>query len=92
MSSTGKTLYVVCDGPPTPSGSRFLDVEDDEGRSHVGRWTQGDDGLWRMPIKVGSGAQRTLLMRTLGRLKAICPADSKATESLISDIIKELEE
>lgn len=92
MSSTGKTIYVVCDGPPTPSGSRFLDVEDDEGRSYVWRWTQGDDGFWRMPINVGSDVQRKLLMRALWYLKTGCPADSEITESLISDIIKELEE
>lgn len=92
MSSIEKTIYVVCDGPPTPSGSRFLDVEDDEGRSYVGRWTQGEDGFWRTPINVGSWSQRRLLVRALWYLKAGCPTDSKITEPLISDIIKELEE
>lgn len=40
-----RTLHIVFDRLPCPDGARFIDVEDDTGRSvRVGEWRQRPDG------------------------------------------------
>lgn len=44
---------IVFDGPPGPEGGRFVEVEDDEGRSiDSGDWRQRTDGLWELVIAI----------------------------------------
>jgi hypothetical protein len=42
---------IVFDGPPGPQAPRFVEVEDDEGRSiRYGVWVQRDDGTWVLQV------------------------------------------
>jgi hypothetical protein len=46
------TIDIVFDGPPGPEAGRFVEVEDDSGKSiSVGEWIHRPDGFWalRMP-------------------------------------------
>lgn len=44
-------IYIVFDGPPGPDGPRFVEVEDDKGRSiDIGKWDVHDDQLWSLRI------------------------------------------
>lgn len=40
-------IDIVFDGPPGPVAGRFVEVEDENGRSiSVGKWVQREDGYW----------------------------------------------
>lgn len=48
-------INFIFDGPPGPDGGRFVEVEDDEGKSiRVGQWEAdprpGHEGLWRLRL------------------------------------------
>ena len=44
-------LHIVFDGPPGPVAGRFVEVENDAGRSlSVGYWVERPDGLWELVI------------------------------------------
>lgn len=44
-------INVVFDGPPSPDGPRFIDVETDDGRSLMaGEWVERPDGRWVLRI------------------------------------------
>ena len=44
-------VNVVFDGPPSHESGRFVEVEDDEGRSvKVGEWRQRPNGWWALRI------------------------------------------
>jgi hypothetical protein len=48
-----KYVDIVFDGPPAPESGRFVEVEDDTGRSiNLGEWIHRPDGFWalRLPI------------------------------------------
>jgi hypothetical protein len=48
-----RRIDVVFDGPPGPDPGRFVEVEDETGRSvDIGEWVQRPDGFWvlRIPI------------------------------------------
>lgn len=46
-----KHIDFVFDGPPGPEGPRFVEVENEEGKSiRVGRWLERDDGFWVIRI------------------------------------------
>lgn len=45
-------LDIVFDGPPGPDGGRFVEVEDDTGKSvNWGEWVKRDDGYWALRLK-----------------------------------------
>jgi hypothetical protein len=40
-------IDIVFDGPPSPEGPRFVEVEDPRGKSiNFGEWVQRPDGYW----------------------------------------------
>jgi hypothetical protein len=42
---------VVFDGPPGPDAPRFVEVEDDQGRSiRYGQWLQRDHNVWVLRV------------------------------------------
>lgn len=46
-------IDVVFDGPPAPESGRFVEVEDEHGRSvKIGEWIEptADDPYWRLRI------------------------------------------
>lgn len=46
-------IDVVFDGPPGPQSGRFVEVEDDEGRSiKFGEWIQRRDGYWILRFRL----------------------------------------
>ena len=50
-------IDVVFDGPPGPDAGRFVEVEDDAGRSvDVGEWIERHDGFWALRIQVPTSA------------------------------------
>jgi len=55
-------IDIVFDGPPGPEGPRFVEVEDEQGRSiKVGEWLQRPDGYWVLRIPkdtFDAGAQK----------------------------------
>ena len=49
---TMSKIHIVFDGPPGPQAGRFVEVEDDEGRSvKVGEWHHRTDGLWELVLE-----------------------------------------
>jgi hypothetical protein len=45
------SLHIIFDGPPGTTPGRFVEVEDDEGRSvRAGEWHKRPDGLWELVI------------------------------------------
>ena len=50
--SEGKFIDIVFDGPPGPVCGRFVEVEDQDGKSiNAGEWIQRDDGYWVLRFK-----------------------------------------
>ena len=44
-------LHIVFDGPPGPTAGRFIEVEDDSGKSiRVGKWKDCKNGYWELVI------------------------------------------
>lgn len=42
-----KTINIVFDGPPGPVAGRFVEVEDESGKSiSFGQWEEREDGYW----------------------------------------------
>jgi hypothetical protein len=51
-------INIVFDGPPGPQPPRFIEVEDDTGRSiNVGEWHELRDGYWALRIDLNQTAQ-----------------------------------
>lgn len=45
------SLHVLFDGPPSHESGRFVEVEDDSGKSvRAGEWVERSDGLWDLVI------------------------------------------
>jgi hypothetical protein len=45
-----KKIRILFDGPPGPESGRFIEVEDEEGKSfNAGPWTE-EDGVWVLTI------------------------------------------
>ena len=52
-------LDIVFDGPPGPESGRFVEVENQQGRSvNVGEWIQRPDGFWVLRFNSDSFAQQ----------------------------------
>ena len=53
---TGARFFdIVFDGPPSHESGRFVEVEDEHGKSiHVGGWIDRGNGLWALRIAVKS--------------------------------------
>ena len=46
-----KAINIIFDGPPGPESGRFVEVEDDDGKSiTIGEWIERDDGYWVLRI------------------------------------------
>ena len=46
---TERSYHIVFDGPPSHEAGRFVEVEDDDGRSIApGEWKDRGDGLWEL--------------------------------------------
>ncbi|TDW95370.1 MULTISPECIES: hypothetical protein [Kribbella] len=51
MANEVQAINVIFDGPPAPDAGRFVEVEDDRGRSlSIGEWIERPDGLWALRI------------------------------------------
>ena len=49
---TPRVINIVFDGPPGREGPRFVEVEDDAGRSiRFGEWVPLGDGFWALRIE-----------------------------------------
>lgn len=47
-----KHVDIVFDGPPGPEAGRFVEVEDDTGKSiKFGEWLQRSDGYWVLRLE-----------------------------------------
>jgi hypothetical protein len=45
-------IDIVFDGPPGPEAGRFVEVEDDAGKSiKFGEWVERPDGYWVLRLK-----------------------------------------
>ena len=45
-------IDIVFDGPPGPTAGRFVEVEDDTGKSiSFGEWVERPDGYWALRLK-----------------------------------------
>jgi hypothetical protein len=48
-----RQIDIVFDGPPGPNSGRFVEVEDDAGRSvDVGDWIEREDRYWALRIQI----------------------------------------
>lgn len=51
-SSQGNYVYIVFDGPPAATAGRFVEVEDDVGKSiSIGEWIERPDKLWALRLE-----------------------------------------
>ena len=51
MQDARKHIDIVFDGPPGHESGRFVEVEDETGRSiEFGEWMQRQDGFWVLRI------------------------------------------
>lgn len=72
-----KNINIIFDGPPSHESGRFVEVEDDNGKSiKVGEWIKRDDGLWALKINLSKP------------LTTPSNADSKTEDKKTSDIPK----
>jgi len=52
-ASLTRQIDVVFDGPPAPNAGRFVEVDDESGRSvNVGEWVERPDGYWALRFRV----------------------------------------
>jgi hypothetical protein len=52
-AALSKQIEVVFDGPPGRNAGRFVEVEDEAGRSvNVGQWVERPDGYWALRIQI----------------------------------------
>ena len=52
-TALSRTIDIVFDGPPGPKAGRFVEVEDESGRSvDVGKWVERSDGYWALRIRI----------------------------------------
>ena len=52
-----RQIDVVFDGPPGPEPGRFVEVEDESGRSiDVGEWVERADGYWGLRFRISAAA------------------------------------
>ena len=52
-----RQIDVVFDGPPGPRAGRFVEVEDEAGRSiDVGEWVERPDGYWALRSRISAVA------------------------------------
>lgn len=50
-----KHIDIVFDGPPGPESGRFVEVEDDAGKSiSFGEWVKREDGYWALRLKANA--------------------------------------
>jgi hypothetical protein len=50
-----RQIDVVFDGPPGPNAGRFVEVEDEAGRSiDLGVWLERPDGHWALRLQVSA--------------------------------------
>lgn len=55
-----KHIDIVFDGPPGPEAGRFVEVENDQGRSiRFGKWVQRPDGYWVLRFTVADAQAAT---------------------------------
>lgn len=51
-TTMNKTIDIVFDGPPWPEAGRFVEVEDQDGKSiSIGEWVERPDGFWALRIQ-----------------------------------------
>lgn len=51
LDEARRPLHIVFDGPPSHKSGRFVEVEDEHGRSiNAGEWRERFDGLWELII------------------------------------------
>ena len=56
-AALSRQIDIVLDGPPGPSSGRFVEVEDEAGRSiDVGKWVERPDGYWALRIPIATAA------------------------------------
>lgn len=54
-----KEIRILFDGPPNHESGRFVEVEDESGKSiRVGEWRERHDGLWELVLDPGDLVNR----------------------------------
>lgn len=54
-AALSRQIDIVFDGPPGPNSGRFVEVEDEAGRSvDVGDWIERRDGYWALRIQIST--------------------------------------
>jgi len=52
MTSECCAVNIIFDGPPGPEGGRFVEVENDDGKSiNYGEWRELEGGCWALRIE-----------------------------------------
>jgi hypothetical protein len=76
-------LHIVLDGPPGPGGGRFVEVEDDQGRSAACRWREREDGTWELVIRRGDVPDEAALCECGASL--VCMVCDTCAEHCLTD-------
>lgn len=84
------SLHILFDGPPGHDGGRFIEVEDDSGKSvNAGPWSQRPDGLWELTIDANAPLLLAQRDKLLYSLKCILNSDVGHTMSRHQGVAKE---
>ena len=80
--ATVAKICIIFDGPPSHDAGRFVEVENEAGKSiRVGNWRERDDELWSLDIEVGD-------METFIDEHGVCVARDKHQER--ADVLRKM--
>lgn len=102
MTNNAKTadcLHIIFDGPPSPEGLRFIEVETPDGKSiNAGEWSERPDGRWQLvighaaPNQIGA-AEVEVGQAVYKRIDALMDADPRGPElNYLADLVSSVEE
>jgi len=88
--SRTENLHFVFDEPTSPEGAKFIEVEDDSGKSiNIGEWRERPDDLWELivPRSVDGADRIAVLESTLRSLvkKECDPAIREVVAAVLGD-------
>ncbi len=67
-------IHILFDGPPSHVSGRFIEVENDAGKSiNVGEWKERPDGLWELIIELELSAQSSREKALAEALRLVIP-------------------
>jgi hypothetical protein len=83
-------VCIVFDGPPSPEGACFIDVEDADGNSlspedYGGQWVERPDGFYALELGV---ADRSFPERAVMLFGSLVGSDARTVQGVVDDLTR----